>query len=434
MLDLLERYFGFSELGTTWRTELLAGATTFATMAYIIFVNPAILAAAGMPSGAVAAATCISSGLASILMGTVARYPLVLAPGMGLNAYFAYTVVSKMGVPWQTALGAVFLSGAAFLALTLAGFRQRLMMALPKDLAAAVAAGIGLFLAFIGLRNAGIVAADPATAVTLGNLAAPQALLALAGLLTMAVLSVRAVPAAILAGIAVSFTLGIATGVYSWTPKPQPISALAETAFHLDIAAAMRLGLLEILIVFLFVDLFDNIGTTVAVTRHAGLTAPDGSIPRVGHILTADAIATMTGAALGTSTVVSYVESSAGIAAGGRSGVTAIVTGLLFFAALVVTPLVGTIPAPATAAALVLVGAAMLGHVASIDWTNPGAALPAFLTIATIPLTFSIANGLAIGFTAHCLIRLLTGRAREVSPLLYVLSALFVARFAYLGG
>ncbi|MEZ5401710.1 MAG: NCS2 family permease [Bryobacteraceae bacterium] len=433
MIERLERYFEFGALGASWRTEILAGVTTFATMAYIIFVNPAILGEAGMPPGAVAAATCITAGLASILMGAVARYPIALAPGMGLNAYFAYAVVLKMKVPWQTALGAVFLSGLAFLLLTAAGLRQRLLTALPASLTASVAAGIGLFIAFIGLRNAGIVSADPATMVTLGNLSSPGPLAALAGLFAAAALSARGFRAAILAGIGVTFAIGFAAGVFTWTPQPWDPHAIAATAFQLDIAGALRLGLAEIVFVFLFVDLFDNLGTTVAVTRHAGLMREDGTVQRAGRILTVDAVATMAGAFAGTSTVVSYIESSAGITAGGRSGVTAIVTGALFLAAVLLAPLAGTIPAAATAPALIVVGAAMLGHVAAIDWRDTPSAIPAFLTIVAIPFTFSIANGLALGFTAHCAIQLLAGRGREVPWLLYGLCALFAARFFYLG-
>lgn len=433
MREHLERYFEFAALRTNWRTEALAGLTTYITMAYIIVVNPAILAQAGMPSEGVMAATCVSAGFASILMGAFARFPIALAPGMGLNAYFTFAVVKGMGVPWQVALGAVFLSGCGFLILTLAGLREKLVTALPPELHAAVAAGIGLFIAFIGLRGAGIVVADPATFVKLGNASAPSALVWLAGLIVAAALQARRVKSSILLGIAVATAVAFALGVARFEPRWPGPAALGATFGALDIRGALRLGLAEIVFVFLFVDLFDNLGTLVAVTKKAGLMASTGKIPRVNRILLSDAVATMTGALTGTSTVVSYIESSAGIVAGGRSGVTAIVTGLLFLLSILAAPLVGAIPAAATAPALILVGTAMMGHVAEIDWRDPFVALPAFLTLIAIPLTFSIANGIALGFCAYCLINVLGGRSRRVSWLMYALTVLFTLRFAYLG-
>lgn len=432
MLDRLAHYFEFAHLGTNWRQEVLAGVTTFVTMAYIVFVNATILGDAGMPVTAVMAATCASAGFASILMGVFARYPIALAPGMGLNAYFAYAVVKSMGVPWQVALGAVFLSGAAFMLLTLAGIREKLFTTLPHELYPAVAVGIGLFIAFIGFRNTGLIVADPATTVTLGNMRNPTTLLAAAGLLIMAALQARGVRAAILIGILAITAVSAALGLTQFTPRYYSLSEITATAFQLDIPGALRLGLLEILFVFLFVDLFDNLGTLVAVSKKARLMEADGRIPRINRILLTDATATMVGACAGTSTVVSYIESTAGIVAGGRSGVTSIVTGVLFLILLFLAPLAGAIPAAATGPALILVGAAMLSHVSEIDWENPGVAIPAFLTLTVIPLSFSIANGLAVGFTSYALIRLLTGRAREVSWLVWVLAILFIARFAYL--
>ncbi|MCC6589358.1 MAG: NCS2 family permease [Bryobacterales bacterium] len=432
MLDRLAVYFEFARLGTNWRQEILAGITTFVTMAYIVFVNSTILGDAGMPVTAVMAATCASAGFASILMGAFARYPIALAPGMGLNAYFAYAVVKGMGVPWQVALGAVFLSGVAFMLLTLAGIREKLFTSLPHELYPAVAVGIGLFIAFIGFRNTGLIVADPATTVTLGNMRNPTTLLAAAGLLIMAALQARGVRAAILFGILTITAASAALGLTQFTPRYYSLSEITATAFQLDIGGALRLGLLEILFVFLFVDLFDNLGTLVAVSKKAGLMEADGRIPRINRILLTDATATMVGACAGTSTVVSYIESTAGIVAGGRSGVTSIVTGFLFLILLFLAPLAGAIPAAATGPALILVGAAMLSHVSEIDWENAGVAIPAFLTLTVIPLSFSIANGLAVGFTSYAFIRLLTGRAREVSWLVWVLAALFIARFAYL--
>ncbi|HTD97084.1 MAG TPA: NCS2 family permease, partial [Edaphobacter sp.] len=312
----LEHYFGFPAHGTSWRTEILAGLTTFVTMAYIIFVNPSILAQTGMPLAAVTAATCLCAAFGSILMGALANYPLALAPGMGLNAYFTYTVVKGMGLPWQTALGAVFLSGVIFLALTFTGIRQRLVAAIPHQLHAAVGGGIGLFIAFIGFRNAGIIIPSAATTVTLGNLHTPQTALALFGLLLIAILQVLRVRAAMLIGVLGTTLLGILCHQVHWQPAPYNLSAITATAFHLDLRGALHIGAFEIIFVFLFVDLFDNIGTLVAVTERAGLISPDHTIPRLNRIFFADATATIVGSLAGTSTVTSYVESSAGVAAG----------------------------------------------------------------------------------------------------------------------
>lgn len=434
----LERYFGFAGHRTTWRTEALAGVTTFVTMAYIIFVNPSILSETGMPVAAVTVATCLCAAFGSILMGALANYPLALAPGMGLNAYFTYTVVKGMGVPWQTALGAVFLSGVAFLLLTLGGIRQRLLAAIPAELHAAVAGGIGLFIAFIGLRNAGIVVPSAATTVTLGNLHAPATLLAVFGVGFIAVLQVLRVRAAMLLGVLGTLLLGILCRQVHWQPGAiHPLagwSAVSATAFHLDIRGALRLHALEIIFVFLFVDLFDNIGTLVAVTERAGLTATDGTIPRLDRIFFADAAATVVGSLAGTSTVTSYIESAAGVAAGGRTGVTAIVTGLLFLLSVFVAPLVGAIPSFATAPALILVGALMVSSAARIDWEEPRVAIPAFLTLLTIPLSYSIATGLSFGIISFASLEVLTGRARREHWMLYLLALLFLGRFAWLHG
>ncbi|MES2042645.1 MAG: NCS2 family permease [Pseudomonadota bacterium] len=434
----IARRFAFVERGTDLRTEILAGATTFLTMAYIILVNPAILGQAGMPVAAVAAATCFAAGVASILMGLNANVPLALAPGMGLNAYFAFTVVGAMGVPWQTALGCVLVSGIAFLALTLAGVRQMIVAAIPPHLFAAVAGGIGLFIGFIGLKNAGIVVSNPATSVALGDLHAPGALLALFGLVLIAVLYVWKVRGAMLIGIVATTIVAALVGAIVFKPVPYSFAALSETAFALDLtgvfggAGKHGLGVLEILFVFLFVDLFDNLGTLVAVTKRAGLIAPDGTIPNLKRMLITDSIATMIGALAGTSTVTSYVESAAGVQAGGRTGVTAIVAGLLFLVAMFAAPYAQLVPLAATAPALILVGALMMAPLAEIAWDEPEAAIPAFLTVVMIPLTFSIANGLAFGITAHALLKLLRGKIGPSDVLLLVLAALFVVRFAWL--
>lgn len=432
-MKALATYFEFDRLGTSWRQEGIAGLTTFLAMAYIIFVNPSILAEAGMPAAAVTAATCISAGLASILMGAVARYPIAMAPGMGLNAYFTYGVVKGMGVAWQTALGAVFLSGVLFLVLTALGVRRWIVESIPRPLYAAVAVGIGLFIALIGMKNAGIVVANPATMLTLGNLRAPSTLLSLGGLALTGALLILRVRASILIGAGVTTFLAVCLGLTHMSGGAPPLAALSQTAFQLNIGAALHLGLAEIVFAFLFVDLFDNLGTLLAVTNRAGLIEPDGRIPRIERILAADSVATIAGSLAGTSTVVSYIESAAGVAAGGRSGVTAIVTGLLFLAALFLAPYLGVIPAAATAPALILVGALMMSHTAEIDWTDLHAAIPAFLTIVAIPMTFSIANGLSLGFLSYAVLQILTGRARQVPLFVYVLSAVLLLRFLYLG-
>ena len=435
---MLERFFRLQAHGTTVRIELLAGFTTFLTMVYIVVVNPAILGDAGMPIGAVAAATCLAAGFGCILMGLISNYPLALAPGMGLNAYFTYTVVKGLGVPWQTALGCVFISGVAFLVLTLVGVRQLIVNAVPRSLFAAVAGGVGLFIAFIGLKDAGVIVSNPATSVSLGDLTAPTAALALAGLVVIAALQAWKVKGAILIGILLTAVAGWALGLSHLAPAAYRLGDLSATAFRLDVPAALNLRgglgvtLAEIIFVFLFVDLFDNVGTLVAVTKKAGLVAADGTIPRLNRILIADSIATMAGAMAGTSTTTSYIESAAGVAAGGRTGLTSVVVGVLFLATLFVAPLVQVIPTAATAPALILVGALMIGAVAEIDWADPTVAIPAFLTLIAIPLTYSIANGLAFGITSYALLKLLTGKARAGDWLMYLLAALFIARFIYL--
>ncbi len=434
ILSRLEAYFEFQRLGTNWKTEVVAGLTTFVTMAYIVLVNPQILHDAGIPLAAATAATCISAAFGSFMMGILARYPIALAPGMGLNAYFTYTVVKGMGIPWQAALGAVFVSGVAFLVLTAAGVRQLIVAAIPFDLYAAVAAGVGLFIAFVGFRNAGLILPHPATLVTLGNLHDPHTLLAVFGLLATSALLARRVPAAMLIGILVTAAVGIAAGLVPWNPQSYSFRALSATALKLDVAATLRLGFFEIVFVFLFVDMFDNIGTLVAVGKRAGLFNHAHVIPRVDRILYADASATIVGSLTGTSTVVSYIESAAGVAAGGRSGVTAIVAGAMFVVALFVAPVVGAIPAAATAPALIVVGSLMMTAIGEVDWKNPEVSVPSFLTMLAIPLTFSIANGLAFGFIAYTALKIACGKYREVNWLVYALTLLFIARFIYLKG
>ena len=433
----MDTFFGLSARNTSVRTEVVAGFTTFLTMAYIILVNPAILSQTGMPIAAVAAATCASAALASILMGLFANYPLALAPGMGLNAYFTFSVVKGMGVPWPVALGCVFISGCCFLLLTVVGVRQLIVNAIPRPLFAAVAGGIGLFIAFIGLKDAGLIVADPATTVALGNLHAPGPLLALFGLIVIAALNAWRVKGAVLIGILLTTALAWVFHQVSYTPQPYSLSALTQTVGKLDIKGALSLGkgglgILEVIFVFLFVDLFDNVGTLVAVSKKAGLVDTDGKIPRLNRILTADSLATIAGSFLGTSTVTSYIESAAGVEAGGRTGLTAITTGVLFLIALFVAPYAQVIPAAATAPALIIVGSMMMKPLTEIEWDDPVVAIPAFLTLIGIPLTFSIANGLAFGITAYALLKLLRGQATWRDGLLFGLAGLFVLRFIYL--
>jgi adenine/guanine/hypoxanthine permease len=435
---MLERLFDLRGHKTTVRTEVIAGLTTFLTMAYIVVVNPLILGAAGLPVAGVAVATCVSSGFASILMGLLSNYPLALAPGMGLNAYFTYTVVKGMGLPWQTALGCVFISGVAFLLLTLAGVRRLIIRALPRSLFAAVGGGIGIFIAFIGLRDAGIIVPDQGTVVGLGKLTAPTTALSILGLLLIAALQARAVKGAMLIGILVTAALAWAMGLAHLAPAAYSFADLSSTAFRLDIPAALNLrggvglSLVEIVFVFLFVDMFDNIGTLVAVTKRAGFVGPDGSVPRMNRILLADSISMLFGALAGTSPVTSYIESASGVAVGGRTGLTSVIVGILFLCTLFFAPIVQAIPAIATAPALILVGALMMGALTEVEWSNPGEAIPAFLTVVVIPLSYSIANGLAFGITSYAVLKLVRGEGRLGDWLVYLLAALCVGRFIYL--
>lgn len=435
---MLQRQFNLTGHGTTVRTEVFAGLTTFLTMAYIVVVNPLILGAAGLPVAGVAVATCLSAGFGSILMGLLSNYPLALAPGMGLNAYFTFTVVKGMGLPWQTALGCVFLSGVAFMLLTLAGVRRLIIKALPRSLFAAVGGGIGIFIAFIGLRDAGIVVPSQGTVVGLGKLTAAPTALAILGLLVIASLQAMRIRAAMLIGILLIAVLAWVLGVSHFAPASYTLADLGSTAFKLDIPAALNLkggvgmSLVEIIFVFLFVDMFDNIGTLVAVTKRAGLVDKDGSVPRLNRILLADSISMLVGAVAGTSPVTSYIESASGVAVGGRTGLTAVVVGILFLLTLFFAPVVQAIPAIATAPALILVGALMMGALTEVEWSDPSAAIPAFLTVIIIPLTYSIANGLAFGITSYAVLKLIRGQARTSDWLVYLLAALCVARFIYL--
>jgi adenine/guanine/hypoxanthine permease len=431
---ILERVFHLRESGTMARTEVEAGITTFLTMAYILVVNPLILSEAGVPLDGALFATAVSAALGSILMGLLANYPFALAPGMGLNAYFTYSVVLGLGVPWQTALGAVFLSGVFFILLTLGRIRELVIRAIPMGLKLATGAGIGLFIAFIGFRNAGIVAANPETFVTLGNVTSGQALLALGGLVLTAALLARGWKSAVMVGIVATAAAAYLTGV---AKPPTGVLAVPDpsgTFMQMDVAGALRLGLLQVVFVFLFVDLFDSVGTLIGLGRQAGFLTPQGDLPRAQRALLADAVATTAGATLGTSTVTAYIESATGVAEGGRTGLTAVTVGVLFLLAVFFSPLAAAVPAAATAPALIIVGSLMIRAVVDIAWEDATEAVPAFLTIIGMPLTFSIANGLALGFIAWPVVKILAGRAREVNALVYVLATLFLLRYAYLGG
>jgi AGZA family xanthine/uracil permease-like MFS transporter len=426
------RFFRLDEHRTTVRTEVQAGLTTFMTMAYIVVVNPAILSAAGVPFEGALFATCIGAATGTLLMGLLANYPFALAPGMGLNAYFTYTVVLGMGVPWQTALGAVFLSGVAFLLLTAGRVRALVVDAIPRSIKTAVAGGIGLFIAFLGLRNAGIVVANEATFVTLGTLAAPGPLLSLAGLALTVGLMARGHRGAIIWGILGVTAAAMALGI---SPLPEAILSVPDasaTFLALDIPGALRLGFLEVVFAFLFVDLFDSVGTFTGLAEEGGFMTKEGKIPRVNRALSADAVATVVGSMLGTSTVTTYVESAAGIGEGGRTGLVAVVVAGLFILAVFTAPLAGAIPGIATAPALIVVGALMMRAVRNVPWADPTESVPAFVTLTAMPLTFSIANGIALGFISYALVKVLAGRAREVDPLVYVLAGLFLVRYAYL--
>ncbi|MBO0912361.1 MAG: NCS2 family permease [Acidobacteria bacterium] len=411
---------------------MLAGLTTFMTMAYVIVVNPQILSQAGMPVEGVLFATCASAAIATVVMGVWANYPIALAPGMSLNAYFTYSIVIGRGVPWQTALGVVLLSGLVFLALTVTRLREQVVNGIPDCLKHGTAAGIGLFIAFIGFRNAGIIVANRATLVGLGRISSPEVVLTALGVLVVAALLARAVDGAILIGIVAVTILGLPFGVSHWPARyfswPHP----GGTLFQLDVRSAARLGFGELVFVFFFVDLFDNVGTLVAVSEQGGFLR-DGKLPRASRALLADALGTIVGALTGTSTVTSYIESAAGVAAGARTGLGNLLIAALFVLAMFLSPLVAAIPGYATAPALIVVGVLMCGPLARIRWTDFTESTPAFLTLISTPLTFSIATGLSFGLLSFTFLKLLTRRGKEISGLIWVLSGLFLLRYIFLG-
>jgi AGZA family xanthine/uracil permease-like MFS transporter len=421
---MLEKMFKLSQRGTNPRTEMVAGITTFLTAGYIIFVNPTILADAGMDKGALITVTCLVAFLATMLMAIWANAPLMMAPGMGLNAFFAYTLVLGHGLPWQTALGVVFLSGLFFLILTLVGWRERIVRAIPIPLRLAASVGIGLFIAFIGLKNLGLITQSPATLVQLGEISG-TVLIGLGGLILIAVLEGFKIRGSILIGVVATTVAGMLFGL---TPFPDAIISLppspAPIAFQLDIMGALKFSLWSSIFSFMFVDLFDSLGTLLAVCREAGMEDEDGNIPALPKMLTADAVATVGGALLGTSTTTTYIESAAGVADGGRTGLTSVVTATLFLLAAFFTPLVGAVPAFATAPALIIVGIFMMRGVSQIDFDNFEEALPSFLTLILMPLTFSIATGLAFGFSSYVLLKILRGQIKECDPVLIIIAAL----------
>lgn len=428
---MLERIFHLKAHHTTVRTELLAGLTTFLTMAYILFVNPNILAETGMDKGAVFVATCLAAAIGSAIMGLVANYPIALAPGMGLNAFFTYTVVLTMGHTWQVALGAVFLSGVIFFLLSIFRIREWIINSIPMALRAGIAAGIGLFLAIIALKNAGIVVDNPATLVGLGDMSQGSVLLACLGFFVIAALAYRKVTGAVMIGILLVTGLSVAFGFSQLDGVVSMPPSLLPTLLQLDIAGALDIGLLSVIFAFLFVDLFDTSGTLIGVAQKADLLDKDGKMPKLGRALLADSTATMAGAALGTSTTTSYIESAAGISAGGRTGLTACVVALLFLLSLFFAPLAGAIPAFATAPALLFVAVLMMSSLAQIDWDDLTVAAPVVVAALAMPLTFSIANGIAFGFISWTVVKLLAGRWRDLNPALVVLSVLFVIKLGW---
>jgi AGZA family xanthine/uracil permease-like MFS transporter len=430
---LLERQFHLRELGTTARTEILAGVTTFLTMAYIIFVNPDILSNAGMDRGAVFVATCLAAAFGSAMMGLVANYPIALAPGMGLNAYFAFSVVlgSNGAINWQTALGAVFISGVIFLILSILPVREWIINAIPKSLKMAIGAGIGLFLGIIALKEAGVVVASPATLVTAGTLHAPATILAILGFFVMVALDRLRVPGAIIIAILATAAAGILLGVSEFKGIVSAPPSLAPTFFAMDLGAALNLGLVAIIFTFLFVDLFDNTGTLIGVAHRAGLIGPDGRIPRLGRALISDSSAAMVGAALGTSTTTSYIESAAGVKAGGRTGLVGVTVAALFLLTLFVAPLAHSVPVYATAPALLFVACMMARGFAELDWEDVTEYAPAVVTALAMPLTFSIATGIALGFISYVAVKLLCGRIAEAGPVMSALAILFVLKYAF---
>ncbi|MGE5573770.1 MAG: NCS2 family permease [Bacteroidota bacterium] len=430
---LLESVFHLKENGTNVRTEIIAGITTFMTMAYIIIVNPSILGNTGMDVGAVMVATILGTALGTLIMAFYANYPFAMAPGMGLNAFFAFTVVLGMGISWQTALAAVFVDGVIFLILTLLPVRKAIINGVPMTLKLAVSVGIGLFIAFIGMQEAGIIVKNPATLVSLGTITSPNVLLSLFGLAVMGLLISRRVKGSLLLGILITTVVGMA---FKLNPTPTSLASivgappsLAPTFLQMDFRGLLDVGLITVVFTFTFVDLFDTAGTLIGVSTKAGFLNEKGELPRADQALLADAVGTIGGAVFGTSTVTTYIESASGVAEGGRTGLTAVTVAVLFLLSLFFAPLVKLIPAAATAPALIIVGIFMMEPVMKIDFTDFTEAIPAFLAIAMMPFAYSIAEGLVFGVLGYVIIKLLAGRARQISATMWVLAVLFVIRF-----
>jgi AGZA family xanthine/uracil permease-like MFS transporter len=429
--SMIDRYFKLTENHTSVKQEMLGGLTTFVTMAYIIVVNPQILAQAGMPPDGVVFATCASAAVATLVMGLYANYPIALAPGMSLNAYFTYSVCIAMHVPWRTALAVVFCSGVLFLILTVTRVREQIVNGMPDGLKHSTAAGIGMFIAFVGLRNANLVVANKDTFVGLGSFANKDVQTACFGLALTLILMSRKFRGAILIGIFGTTLLGILRHITAWPTAVLAMPHPSSTFLQLDFRGASHLGLLEILFAFLFVDLFDNVGTLVGVCEQGGFIK-DGKIPRVGRVLVADAVGTIVGSLTGTSTLTSYIESAAGVAAGARTGLSNIAVAALFMLATFCSPLAKAIPAYATAPALILVGVLMTQSIAQIAWTDFSEAVPAFITMVATPLTFSIATGLSLGLISYTVVKIAAGKIREINVLVWILTVLFILRYIYL--
>ncbi len=438
---LLERLFKLSEHGTTVRTEILAGVTTFLTMCYIVIVNPGILSLTGMDFGAVFVATCVSAAIGCFIMGAFANYPIALAPGMGLNAYFTFAVVKGMGVPWQVALAAVFVSGIIFFVFSFLRIREMLVNALPMSLKMAIAAGIGLFLALIALKNAGLVIASDATLVKMADVYVLEngvkspnwpVLLALLGFFLIVVLDYFRVRGAIIISILLVTALAAGMGLTEFTGVVSAIPSVAPTFMQMDFNQLFNGSMIAVIFVFFLVDLFDSTGTLVGVSHRAGLLE-NGKLPRLKRALFADSTAIVAGATLGTSSITPYVESASGVAAGGRTGLTAVTVGVLMLVCLWFSPLAQAVPAFATAPALLYIGIHMMKSTLEIDWEDMTEAAPAFLTIAFMPFTYSIADGIAMGFISYALIKLLCGRAKEVPVMVWIVAVAWAAKFWFLG-
>jgi AGZA family xanthine/uracil permease-like MFS transporter len=434
MQSILERIFKLSEHDTRISTELLAGLTTFITMAYIIFVNPQMMATAGMDYGASFTATCMAAALACFFMGFYSNWPIGLAPGMGLNAFFTYTVVGEMGYSWQVALGAVFLAGVLFVIMSVTRLRAWILESIPRDLRIAMGCGVGLFIGFIGLKSGGIIVANQATILSMGDLTQPSTMLAALGFILIAALSVRQIPGAIMLGVLSLTVVGLMIGEVQYNGIISSPPSIAPIFLQLDIAGAFDVAMISVIIAILFVNLFDTTGTLMGVATRAKLVDEQGNIQNLDKALKADSSSSIVGAFLGCAPVTSYVESTAGVAAGGRTGLTAVTVGLLFLLAIFFSPLAGMVPAFATSGALVYVALLMMSGMRELDWDDATELVPALLTIIMIPLSFSIANGIAMGFISYVAIKVITGRTGEVSIGAWFLAIIFVAKFTFMGG